>query len=212
MYATEDGWSDFSSACNSSACKSFARPRWSRPFYIESNSRNINDDRISVIEAAREVGHGKQAVFKVLNRPDIETLKERSADHRGQALAYISLDDVQLLQSEVASRQRSATDDSEFEGDSFGLDCGVFYLIQLEPERDPGPFKVGFATNLKERLRGHKCSAPFAQTVKTWAYKRLCERTAIECVTPNCDELHTEVFRTEDLASGYPLSLAPSGA
>lgn len=161
----------------------------------------MNDDRISVIEAAQAVGYGKQAVFKILSRLGIETFRERSANHNGQAIAYISLDDFQLLQSDVASRQGATTDNADLDGDSLGFDFGVFYLIQLEPEHDPGRFKVGFAANINERLRSHKCSAPFAQVVKTWACKRLWERTAIDCVTSVCDQLHTEVFRTDDLAA-----------
>jgi hypothetical protein len=161
----------------------------------------MNDDRISVIEAAQAVGYGKQAVFKILNRLGIETFKERSLDHNGQAIAYIALDDFQLLQNDVASRQGTTTGESESDGDSLGLDDGVFYLIQLEPEHDPGRFKVGFAININERLRAHKCSAPFAHVVKTWACKRRWERTAIDCVTSNCAQLHTEIFRTDSLAA-----------
>ncbi|NQV27523.1 MAG: hypothetical protein HQ518_24505 [Rhodopirellula sp.] len=159
----------------------------------------MNDDRISVIEAAQAVGYGKQGVFKLLNRLGIETFKERSADHNGQAIAYISLDYFRLLQSDVASRQGATTDDLELDGDSLGLDYGVFYLIKLEPTHDPGRFKVGFATNINERLRTHRCSAPFSQVAKTWPCKRLWERTAIDCVTATCEQLHTEVFRTDDL-------------
>ncbi len=161
----------------------------------------MNDDRISVIEAAQAVGYGKQAVFKILNRLGVETFKERSQDHNGQAIAYIALEDFQLLQNDVASRQGAATGDPETEGDLLGLDDGVFYLIQLEPEHDPGRFKVGFAININERLRAHKCSAPFAHVVKAWACKRRWERTAIDCVTSKCLQLHTEVFRADAVAA-----------
>ena len=59
----------------------------------------MNDDRISVIEAAQAVGYGKQGVFKILSRLGIETFRERNANHNGQAIAYISLEDFRLLQS-----------------------------------------------------------------------------------------------------------------
>ena len=80
-------------------------------------------------------------------------------------------------------------------------DIGVFYLLHLEPEHDPNRFKVGFASNLDERLRQHRCSAPLAQIVKTWPCRRLWEKTAIACVTEGCDQLHTEVFRASSLAA-----------
>lgn len=82
---------------------------------------------------------------------------------------------------------------------SKSIDHGVFYLIQLEPDFDPGRIKLGFATNMAERLRSHKCSAPFAKIVQTWPSHVLWERTAIDSVTIGCEKLYTEVFRTENL-------------
>lgn len=76
---------------------------------------------------------------------------------------------------------------------------GVFYLIQLEPEHDPGRFKLGFATNIEEGLRSHKTAAPFSKVLKTWPCKLLWEKTAIECASQGCVRLHTEVFRTESI-------------
>jgi hypothetical protein len=75
----------------------------------------------------------------------------------------------------------------------------VFYLIQLEPDFDPGRFKIGFAASLPERLRHLRCSAPFAAVLKTWPCRRLWEKTAIDCVSAGCERLHTEVFRTASL-------------
>ena len=73
---------------------------------------------------------------------------------------------------------------------------GVFYLLLLEPDHDPGRFKVGFAVSLPERLRQLRCSAPFATVVGSWPCKSLWEKTAIECASCGCERLHTEVFRT----------------
>lgn len=160
----------------------------------------MNDDVISVIDAAQAVGYRTRSVHRILRRLGIATSKEHSTNHNGQAIAYISLADFQLLQTEVA-RRRTTNVDSDIDGDTLGIDNGVFYVIQLEPEHDPGRFKVGFASNINERLRTHRCSAPFAVVVKAWACKRLWERTAIDCVTADCDQLHTEVFRTDDLAA-----------
>ena len=158
--------------------------------------RSMDEDRISVIEAARRVGFGKQGTFKVLKRLGIETVKERSSNHAGQAIAYITLDDFARLEEYVVSKEPETTPNGEVP-----TDFGVFYLIQLEPDHDPGRFKVGFAVNLGERLRSHRCSAPFAEVVDTWPCKRSWENTAIDCVTTECEQLHTEVFRTDDLES-----------
>lgn len=174
-----------------------------RPFPLNERLFSQTHDRRPNLRdrCCTVLGYAKQAVFKVLARLGIETFKERSANHNGQAIAYISFDDFQLLQVAIASRQGCANTDTDLDADPLELDFGVFYLIQLEPEHDPGRFKVGFATNINERLRSHKCSAPFAIVLKTWPCKRLWERTAIDCSTGDCDQLHTEVFRTSDLAS-----------
>jgi hypothetical protein len=160
----------------------------------------MTQDRISVIDAAQTIGYGKTAVFKILSRLGIETFKERNANHNGQAIAYISLDDFRLIQRHVATRQQILSAESQSDDEQLGIEYGVFYLIQLEPEHDPGRFKVGFAALIDERLRSHRCAAPFAEVVKTWPCRRLWERTAIDCVTLDCVQLHTEVFRTTDLS------------
>ena len=161
----------------------------------------MTQDRISIIDAAQAIGYGKTAVFKLVSRLGIETFKERNANHNGQAIAYISLDDFQQIQRHVATRQVFLSEESQSDTEQFGIEYGVFYLIQLEPEHDPGRFKVGFAVLIGERLRSHRCAAPFAQVVQTWPCRRLWERTAIDCVTVDCVQLHTEVFRTNDLPS-----------
>ena len=79
------------------------------------------------------------------------------------------------------------------------LPSAVFYVILLEPERDPGRFKVGFSTDVAERLRSHQTSAPFSKLVKTWPCKALWEKTAIDCIAEGCEQLAAEVFRTQDI-------------
>ena len=86
------------------------------------------------------------------------------------------------------------------EGDNLvSAEVGVFYLIQLEADFDPGRFKVGFAAGMSERLRQLRCSAPFAAVVRTWPCRRLWEKTVIDSVAAGCERLHTEVFRTTSL-------------
>ena len=156
----------------------------------------MNDELISVIEAAKQIGYGKQAVFKILKRNGIATEMHRSSDHNGQSIAYISIDDFSLIQADVESRIQSATSIEDDDESIVTLDSGYFYLIQLEPDHDAGRFKLGFAVNVDQRLRSHKCSAPFSVLIKSWPCKRVWERTAIDCVTQDCEQLHTEVFRT----------------
>ena len=157
----------------------------------------MNEDLISVSDAAQKLGIYKQTLFRVIKRLGVDTIKKKSSSHRGQAISYITKKDFDLIvdnQSIIKDHEKGVSPIS-----SAQIDHGVFYLIQLEPEHDPGRFKLGFASNMPERLRSHRCSAPFATIVETWPCHVLWEKTAIDCVTQGCEKLHTEVFRSTDI-------------
>jgi hypothetical protein len=158
-------------------------------------------DLISVIEASRQLGRKKQTLFKAIRRLGIHVQKQRMSDNGNQFVAFLTTDDFQRLANEL--RPTGSGDDPEDDG-FISAEVGVFYLIRLEPQHDPLRFKVGFASNMAERLRALRCSAPFAEAIKTWPCKRLWEKTAIDCVTVGSERLHTEVFRAasfEDVVS-----------
>lgn len=154
----------------------------------------MSNKLISVIDVAKEFGKHKAYIFKILKRIGIESVKQKSSDARGQKIAYITIDDYDRVK-EYLSRNSATNQISMAHADA----GGVFYVIQLEPEHDPGRLKLGFASNLVERLRSHQTTAPFAKVLKTWPCKLLWEKTAIECVSQGCERLHTEVFRTESI-------------
>ena len=154
----------------------------------------MENNLITVSQLASDLGKQKQHIFKVLKRLGIERKLEKSTAARGQKIAYVTMEDYKRVKDYffVAKIEASETIADSNTG-------GVFYLIQLEPEHDPGRFKLGFATNLEERLRSHKTSAPFSKVLKTWPCKLLWEKTAIDCATQGCKQLHTEVFRAESV-------------
>ena len=158
----------------------------------------LTDEPVSVLDLATQVGKRKQTIFKILARLKIQTTKQRSSDSRGQLIAYVSAEDAQrvieLLKTDVpgAALGTIAATDNEI---------GVFYLLALEPDHDPGRFKLGFAVHLPERLQKHRCSAPLLKVVRSWPCKRLWEKTAIDAVTVGCERLHTEVFRTDSISA-----------
>ena len=158
------------------------------------------DDVISVIDFAAQIGKRKTTVFKILTRLGIEPTKRRSSSNGGQFVSCITAEESKLVLEELTSPELSDLDGSRIESAVDDAESGVFYLIELEPTHDPGRFKVGFAVNLPERLRQHRCAAPFASVVQSWPCKRLWERTAIDAVTFGCERLHTEVFRTGSMA------------
>jgi hypothetical protein len=105
----------------------------------------MNIQTISVIDAAKNLGKHKARVFKILGRLNIETFLEKNTGARGQKIAYITLDDYERV------KEYFLENNDNTEGSSLKVDIGgVFYLIQLGPEHDPGRFKLGFATNLDE--------------------------------------------------------------
>ena len=163
----------------------------------------MSENLISVKDFAESNGLLRQTVFKVLKRLEIEPSKSRGGAHnRGQTISYITEEQVRRVLEALAvgrsSRAEQEGEQSEF-AEAALYDIGVFYLLGLEPEHDPHRLKVGFASNLNERLRQHRCSAPLSQVVNTWPCRRLWEKTAIECVTEGCERLHTEVFRAASL-------------
>ena len=157
----------------------------------------MNEEITSVIDAAEILGMQKQTLFKWLKRLNIDTIKEKSTAHRGQTISYISNLDLELIQRSIEKREIESSTNKTTRNTN--VEFGVFYLIQLEPEIDPGRFKLGFASNMNERLRDHRCSAPYAEIIETWECHVLWEKTAIDSVTQNCEKIHTEVFRSENI-------------
>jgi hypothetical protein len=155
----------------------------------------MSSTRISVKDFAHQNGLLRQTVFKAIKRLDITPEMERgNAQNRGQSVAFITNEEAARV-LEVLSTGRRSQNRTDGEGGELPeaalYDVGVFYLLRLESQHDPNRFKVGFASNLSERLRQHKCSAPFTEVIKTWPCRRLWEKTAIECVTVNCERLHS---------------------
>jgi hypothetical protein len=156
------------------------------------------EDGVVVVELADELQIRKQTIFKILKRLGIHAAKRRESDRRGQMVSIISRAEAEAVREELKRNSRGGigpVGDTRY----FSEDFGVFYIVQLEPEHDPGRLKVGFTTDIDGRLRHHRCSAPFAQCVKTWLCRRTWERAVIDCVTAGAEQLHTEVFRVDSI-------------
>jgi hypothetical protein len=158
------------------------------------------NDLISVKDAGLQLGKRKQTIFKIIKRLDIDVKKRRDSASKNQFVAYITEADLERIKEEISLRVTKLEDESQVSSGYAETDeMGVFYLIQLEPDHDSGRFKVGFAVNMPDRLRAHRCAAPFSKVVKKWPCKRLWEKTAIDCITSTCERLHTEVYRSQSL-------------
>lgn len=128
------------------------------------------EEMISVIDVATQYGKRKATIFKLLKRIGIESRKIRSTANGGQLISYITTADFRRVSEELQPVEGSkdlATSIAGTASDVALTEEGLFYLLLLEPEHDPGRFKVGFAVSLPERLRALRCSAPFTKVVKT---------------------------------------------
>lgn len=158
-------------------------------------------DSISVIDLANQLGKRKQTIFKVLKRAGISPAKITSLDSRGQKAAYVSREQARIIAEMVSNGSRTRAEDSSSPAISSDSEEGYFYVVSCEPDHDPGRIKVGFASNVSERLRHLKVSAPYVKLQTTWPCRRLWEKTAIECVADGCERLGVEVFRTKSIDS-----------
>ncbi len=156
-------------------------------------------DRVTIADVADELQAHRPTIFRIVRRLGIVTQKRRDEERGNQQVDTIALSDIdQVREALLTGRRAASTEPGALIGDG---EIGYFYLVQLEPEHDSGRFKVGFTTDVDGRLTKHRCSAPFAVCVRSWPCRRTWERAAIDCVTANCEQLHTEVFRTADLSS-----------
>jgi hypothetical protein len=166
------------------------------------------EERIAIIDLADELQVRKQRIFKILPRLGIRPTRRREQSRGNQNVATIGVQEAAVIRNELLknaeapSREINATLNNS--GVGFPDDIGVFYLMQLEPNHDPGRFKAGFTVEIEGRFQKHRCSAPFAHCLKTWPCRRTWERAAIDCATDGCERLHTEVFRSAALEEVVP--------
>jgi hypothetical protein len=163
----------------------------------------LNQERIAIVDLADDLQVRKQRIFKILPRLGIRPTQRREPTRGNQNVATVSHSEASAIRAEIeVSAGTSGSESSSQLGRvalSYSDDVGFFYIIQLEPEHDPGRIKVGFTMDLDGRLRKHRCSAPFAQYLRNWPCRRVWERAAVDCVTKGCQQLHTEVFRAASL-------------
>ena len=159
---------------------------------VTGNEMSDHKKLISVPQAAKRLGIHKATVFKVLKRLRIKAEKARSSEGHGQLTSYITESELEAVRESLAASPQSVVEsDSSL--------WGVFYLLQLEPQLDPGRFKLGYAASIDDRLRSHRTVAPLAKLIETWPCKLLWEKTAIESISRGYERLYTEVFRAPSI-------------
>lgn len=126
---------------------------------------------------------------------DLSIQVQRKRNKKGTLSNCLSVEDANKLISYFESR-KSAADSKEQE--SAFQKFGYFYVIQLVPEALPNRVKLGYADDVKQRLREHQTSAPTAQIIGQWRCKRYWEQTAIDSITrENCELVLNEVYEAD---------------
>jgi len=151
-------------------------------------------EMISLNEIAQIHGLHKMSAHRIAKRLGLNVEKVKGDNTRGQLASQITVEDYEAHRHhfDVVPANRAVPGSREHPD-------AVLYLISTEPILDPGRFKVGFSTDVDERLRSHQTSAPYSKLVKTWPCKAHWERTAIDCIADGCEQLAPEVFRAEDI-------------
>ena len=149
---------------------------------------------ISVIQFAKEIGIDRSHARKYILSLGLRPKKRRTAESRNQLTLTLTKEEARF-----AAQQRHKNGfQNSYEVVKF--DAGVFYIIQLIPEFDPGRIKLGFASVVEERLSQHKTVAPTARLIKTWPCKRSWESTVMDCLSfAKCRLIRNEVFECDDL-------------
>ena len=77
----------------------------------------------------------------------------------------------------------------------------IFYLILIAPDLSEYRVKLGFTTNLEQRLTSYKTICPNVKVVKTWECNKEWEKAIIDMAITNKDKIiGEEVFDVNDVA------------
>src|SRR5438034_1386337 len=104
--------------------------------------------RIAIVDLADDLQVRKQRIFKMLRRLSITPNQRRDPARNNQHVATVTFDEAASIRASIL-----ATDEASNNrllgsiGSTYSEDAGFFYLLQLEPDHDPGRFKLGFTTD-----------------------------------------------------------------
>jgi len=156
----------------------------------------MKENYISVKELAERLGMDRSHARRYLKKMGVKTQKRRTSDSGNQLCLTVTEEQAEMI---VARRRNEGFLGS---GKVVASESGVFYVVQLVPDLDPSRIKLGFASDIRERLSQHRTAAPTASVLKTWPSKRSWEQTVIDAlVAQGCRLILNEVYECDDLDS-----------
>ena len=136
------------------------------------------DEFYNLRQIAKDLGITYQTVKSRTEQLDIEVVQIQNDKNLYQS--SIRSADVGRLKDSLANKSHSEN--------------GFFYMIALIPEYNRGRIKVGFASNVEERLGNHRTAAPTAELVRCWPCKRAFEKTIIAALSSLGKQVRNEVY------------------
>jgi hypothetical protein len=128
------------------------------------------------------------------NCPTVKWLVSR--DENGQKCFVFDQEDVNLIlntrtqQGYLNTTKILPTEDS-----------GKFYVIQIIPDLDPKRIKLGFTSDLENRLNAHKTICPQLKLLANYPCKKIWEKTSIQYLknSSSLELIGGEVFTAPDI-------------
>ena len=136
------------------------------------------DEFYNLRQIAKDLGITYQTVKSRTEQLEIEVVQIQN--DKNMYLSSIRASDLARLKDSLANKSHSEN--------------GFFYMIALIPEYNRGRIKVGFASNVEERLGNHRTAAPTAELVRCWPCKRIFEKTIIAALAGLGKQVRNEVY------------------
>lgn len=149
---------------------------------------------VYVTHLADELGYTKAALHRVVYRAGIEPQRVASDFSRGQRTLAITAEEADRVRASTRERDTSVPAPETTHPDE-----GVFYAVVVDPIR-PGRVKLGFTSDLEQRLSSYRTSSPEVQVLFAIPCRRGWEATSMAALTnvEGCSRVGREVFDYSD--------------
>ena len=153
---------------------------------------------VSLKSLASEIGIDKSNLRRYALSIGIKPGKSRTKDSGGQLALVFTQEQAQKIIEARRENGFSVNDDNKrvIVDDSIGS----FYIVHLLPNLGVNRVKLGFTSNIKQRIGAHKTVCPNAKVVKTWPCKKVWEQAAIDSLTRvECEHIGNEVYECDSI-------------
>ena len=172
------------------------------------------DDVMTIHDLADEFGVSRDRAVKIVRRLEgdleINRLPARAARSGQKIIAYKRSDGRNIV---VAHQERLSKKDARRKAKEMrkidreriprprppGSKTELWYLIQMSPTDDQ--FKIGWTSDIEERVRSYKTANPRLHVMKKWACNRERDNAAMKHLFQfdAIERIGKEVFRTKDI-------------